>query len=350
MPYDNHCVGISFGGSTGRAFPTLGLALPGSKSRASDRLLDLLIGLRLAHFRVELDLEGPTWRAELQRAAATGLATATALELVVRSGRSASEGFDALAHELQLAQVGTARFVLVPFGESPRRALVDAARSALTPVAPRAELVHEAKRRIAGAGIARSIPSLPTRAVAREVAAAAQTGAGPFAASPVAAEALAHRGASPLGAAFAVSSLGALAAAGASSITYATRPGWGVIRRTRDGRLVVAPAYHVLADVGECDFAQLGRSESSDEDAAVVLCVHTVEGVRLFVANVTSRPRRVAVEPLGGRVQLIRLETPTLTEAVTAPERFRHRTVTRRPRGGVLTLDLGPYGVARIDA
>ena len=239
--------------------------------------------------------------------------------------------------------------MLVPFDTSPRRELVDEARSVLMPVAPRAELVLEAKRRVAGAGIARPIPSLPARGRGhiRELAAAA-SGGDAFAASPVAAAALAHRGPSPLGAAFAVSSLATLAAAGASSITYVARPGWGVMRCTRDGRYVVAPAYHVLADVGECDFAQVGRSESSDDDVAVA-CLYTVEGVRLLVANVTSRPRRVLVEPLAGPVRLLRLERPTPAEAVAAPERFRRRTVTRRPKGA-LALDLGPYGVARIDA
>ena len=84
MPYDKQEVRLSFGRSTGRPFPTLGLALPARAPRAGDRLLDLLIELRLAHFRVQLDLESSTWRASLLRAAATGLATATALELVVR--------------------------------------------------------------------------------------------------------------------------------------------------------------------------------------------------------------------------------------------------------------------------
>ena len=47
----------------------------------------MLLGLRLAHLRVRLELGSPSWRAALGHAAETGLATATSLELVLGVGR-----------------------------------------------------------------------------------------------------------------------------------------------------------------------------------------------------------------------------------------------------------------------
>jgi hypothetical protein len=141
-----------------------------------------------------------------------------------------------------------------------------------------------------------------------------------------------------------------LALARASSISFAAPTGWGVIRRRQDRREVVAPAYHVLADVAECEFGQVGELECSDGHAAAMVCIYTLDGVRVLVANVTKAPLRVVMRSLAGPARLLTLDAASLPAAVEEPERFRRRgTTTRRPRRGVLVLDLDPWSVARLD-
>ena len=317
----------------------------------------MLLGLRLAHLRVRLELGSPSWRAALRRAAEIGIATATSLELVLGVGRSESDLLETLAHELPLAQVGIARFIIEPEDGPSASTMVDQASLVLMPVAPKAELGVAAQLETAGGGIpVRSITSLPLRgwraALERERAQIVrEIGEDrPFAASPVVTSALAHRGPNPVGAAFAVSSLQMLARAGASSVSFAARTGWGVIRRRKDGRDVVTPAYHVLADVGDCRFGQVGLLECSNDEALAVVCIYTLDGVRLLLANVTKAPLRVVMESLSGPAQLLTLTAASLSAAVEEPERFRRRWMTtRRPRRGALTLDLDPWSVVRLD-
>ena len=318
---------------------------------------DLLLGLRLAHLRVRLELRSPSWRVALGHAAETGLATATSLELVLGPGTLESDGLEALAHELPLAQVGIARVIIEPEDGPSALTMVDQASLVLTPIAPKAELGVATRLETAGGGIpVRSIASLPLRgwraALERERAQIVREigDERPFAASPVVTTALAHRGPHPVGAALAVSSLEMLARAGASSVSFAAPTGWGVIRRRKDGHDVVTPAYHVLADVGDCQFGQVGLLDCSNDEALATACIYTLDGVRLLLANVTKGPLRVVVGSLAGPAQLLTLTAASLSAAVEEPERFRRRGMTtRRPRRGVLTLDLDPWSVVRLD-
>jgi hypothetical protein len=317
----------------------------------------MLLGLRLAHLRVRLELGSSTWRAALGHAAETGLATATSLELALGLGTSESGLLETLAHELPLAQVGIARIIIEPEDGPTALTMVDQASLVLTPAAPKAELGVPAQLETArGAVPVRSIASLPLRgwraALEREHTQIVRLIGDdrPFAASPVVTSALAHRGPNPVGAAFAVSSLEMLARAGASSVSFAAPTGWGVIRRRKDGHDVVSPAYHVLADIGDCQFGQVGLLECSNNEALAAACIYTLEGVRLLLANVTKAPLRVVVGTLAGPARLLTLTAASLSTAVEEPERFRRRGMaTRRPRRGVLTLDLDPWSVVRLD-
>ncbi len=316
----------------------------------------MLLGLRLTHLRVRLELGSPTWRAALRHAAEIGIATATSLELVLRIGRSGRELLETLAHELPLAQVGIARVIIEPEDGPSALTMVDQASLVLTPVAPKAELAVATQLETAGGAIpVQSIASLPLRggraALERERAQIARAIGDdrPFAASPVVTSALAHRGPNPVGAAFLVSSLEMLARAGAGSVSFAAPRGWGVIRRRKDGHEVVTPAYHVLADVGDCEFGQVGLLECSNDGALAVACIYTLDGVRLLVANLTKAALRVVVGSLAGPARLLTLTAASLPAAAEDPARFRRGTTTRRPRRGVLTLDLDPWSVVRLD-
>jgi hypothetical protein len=357
MTKAREAVEVSVGPSTGRPFPGLGLTFPDPVVRSRTPGSDLLLGLRLAHLRVRLELGSPTWRTVLGHAAETGLATATSLELVLGVGSSESDRLETLAHELPLAQVGIARVIIEPEDGPSALTSVDHASLVLTPVAPKAEFGVATQLETAGGGIpVRSIASLPLRgwraALERERAQIVREIGDDrtFVASPVVTSALAHRGPNPVGAAFAVSGLGMLARAGASSVSFAAPTGWGVIRRRKDGHDVVTPAYHVLADVGDCRFGQVGVLDCSNGEAMAVACIYTLDGVRLLLANVTKAPLRVVVGSLAGPAQLLTLTAASLSAAVEEPERFRRRGMTtRRPRRGVLTLDLDPWSVVRLD-
>jgi hypothetical protein len=318
--------------------------------------VDVLLGLRLAHLRVRLHLGSPTWRVVLGRAAETGLATATSLELVL-AGMFESERLETLAHELTLAQVGIARVIVEPEEGPSALTWLDRASLVLTPIAPKAEFGVATPLGTARRGIpVRSIASLSLRdgraALERERAQIVREMGKErsFAASPVVTSALAHRGPYPVGAAFAVSILETLARVGASSVSFAAPTGWGVIRRRKDGRDVVTPAYHVLADVGDCQFGQVGLLDCSNGQALAVACIYTLDGVRLLLANVTKAPVRVVVGSLGGPARLLALTAANVPAAVEEPERFRRRgATTRRPRRGFLTVDLDPWSVVRLD-
>jgi hypothetical protein len=317
----------------------------------------VLLGLRLAHLRARLELGSPSWRTVLGRAAETGIATATSLELVLGVGRFENDSLETLAHELALAQVGIARIIIQPEHGPSALTWCDHASLVLTPIAPKAEFGVATQPETVGGGVpVRSIGSLPLRggrvALEREHAQIVREigQERPFAASPVVTSALAHRGPHPVGAAFTVSTLEMLALAGASSVSFAAPTGWGVIRRRKDGHEVVTPAYHVLADVGDCQFGQVGLLDCSKEEALAAACIYTLEGVRLLLANVTKARLRVVVGSLTGPAQVLALTAASLSAAVEEPERFRRRGMTtRRPRRGVLTLDLDPWSVVRLD-
>jgi hypothetical protein len=354
MTRTEHVIEATVGASTGRSFPALGLTFPRRLQPLTERETDLLIGLRLAHFRVDLDLTSPRWRRTLIRAAGTGLETATALELAVRPGPAVRAGLDELAQELTLAQVGIARLILDPADGTSGRALADEARSALRSAAPKAEFVLASHSPVTGAGEALGFGQLRAHgwasALRREAFMKTQSeDARELVASPVFAPPIARLGRTAAGAVSTVSSLSALARAGATSITYEAPAGWGVIQSRKAGRLVVTDTYHVLADLGECDFKQLGHSDCS-KDNAVVLCIYSVDGVRVIAANLTRRARRLRIGPFVGTTRLLTLDAETLAEATNDPDRFRRRAVTRRSTQGTLTIDLGPYAIARIDA
>lgn len=315
---------------------------------------DLLIGLRLGHFRVDLDLEQGDWTKKLHAAARAGIATATHLELGLRLGRSGSAELDAFDTAARVGQAGIARFILQSSGVAGIEVL-GVARQLLTRLAPKATFaVVGPPTTLAGPGI-ETVRSYAWDAERRwTTALEEQTASRPdghtFVASPVMAPALGHRGTRPAGAAFALASVASLATRGATSITYAVQPGWGVVRRIRAAP-AVTPAYHVLADLGEFEFGQIGEVTSTAPDRVSALCAYTVEGVTVLVANTTHRPQRVLVElPTGRAVRVRLLDAASSRRAMEDPDAFRRTALTRRSRSGRFRIDLDAFAVARFDA
>jgi hypothetical protein len=113
----------------------------------------------------------------------------------------------------------------------------------------------------------------------------------------------------------------------------------------------VYPMWHVFASVAERRDARVTDARSSQPLRAVALALDSDDGVRVVVANVTPRADRVLVRGLPpGDGRLLVLDATTVERAMRDPLGFRvdGRPVTVEEPG--ITLELGPYAVATIDA
>jgi hypothetical protein len=144
------------------------------------------------------------------------------------------------------------------------------------------------------------------------------------------------------------------------AVTYYETTGWrGVIQGdeapaaperfpARAG--MVFPMYHVFADLAEWKDGRVVRSQSSNPLAVETLAIQNDGTLHLLIANLTPRPRSVAIDvPAGRKVALRRLNADTVEEAATNPERFRSHRQTLEA-DGTSTLKLAPFEVARLDA
>ncbi len=187
---------------------------------------------------------------------------------------------------------------------------------------------------------------------------------GPYPAGPAAdgdlPPAVDVRQVSLLGAAWTVGELGALAAAGAASVTWYETTGWRGVMETDIGSSMpdrfpsvpgqVFPMWHVFADVAEWRRGQLRQVTLTDPLRVVGLAVDTGAGTGLLVANVTPVAQRVRITGLEGDSVAVRtLDDASAVWALTDPQAFRASAGAPVPvRDGVAWLALGPYAVARI--
>jgi len=164
-----------------------------------------------------------------------------------------------------------------------------------------------------------------------------------------------------VGAAWTLGSIASLVEGGTHSATYYELFGSsGVMENESESGSRVAPAYHVLADVGELAngrYVQVGATNRRDE--AAVLFLHKREKRRLMVANLTPTTQEFEVDFPARRIMLKILDETTLERAMTEPEAYRAEAgqslrgktgtdwrgfETRRVR-----ITLRPYGIARLD-
>jgi hypothetical protein len=349
MPYDTQAIEVTVGPSTGLALPAVGLATSRWTRSLDGSVLELLIGLRPDHLGVELHLAGDAWPDVLARAAAVGLETATRLEVVLTVGPATTEQLEAFDRALRLAQVGVERFIVRTDGFRSAGDVLAEVRPALAVLAPRAAfgVFHGAADAASSTVVfdwttRRSWSGQLERVVARELAERQPV------TCFVSSRALGRVGRYPAGAVFALASFTTLARRGASAITYDAGTRDGILRTTSRAPFV-APSYHVLADLGECDFGQIGESTCADDASLAVLCAYTADGVRLLIANKTPSPRRATVGQLGRSVRARVLDDTSMRHAVEQPVAFRRDGSTRRTRGGRLDLELRPFAVVVVD-
>jgi hypothetical protein len=112
------------------------------------------------------------------------------------------------------------------------------------------------------------------------------------------------------------------------------------------------PALHVLADLGERRDDELVEIVSSDPLAVSAVALRGDGGLRVLVANHGSTSRAVRIAGLragGARVRM--LDETSAQLAMDDPHGFRALVdVAHEAGAGELSLELGPYAVARIEA
>ena len=142
------------------------------------------------------------------------------------------------------------------------------------------------------------------------------------------------------GAAWALATLGELAASGADSVTaFATVGAAGLVSTSGE----VTPVYHVIVDFCACAGASVLPLDLDEGRFAIRLGARGLD--TLLIANLSRLPRRIAW-PAGFQAQTIRLlDAESVGRAMRSPEEFRAQ-VTRAPEDG---LTLAPFATARVD-
>jgi hypothetical protein len=372
--------------------PAIGLGMASDGGRLDAREAELIAALRPAHLRVDLDLAGDGWRAELERAAEAARQTNAALELVVFLGEDALDALaDALPDDVEIARVlvfhhdekvtgarwvraarerlrSGARFAGGTDGwfadlnrDRPELEGLDAVAYSITPTVHADDDVSLLETPPAQGDTVRSARAF---ADGREIVVSPVTirpRSWPFgdAADPRGLPfQVDQRQCALAGAAWTAAGAKHLAEAGAGSVTYFETAGWrGVLERpegppdperfaSRPG--AAFPLYHVLSDLGEWrDGGEVVPAVSSQPLAVEALAVRKGGRMHLLVANLTPSPRRCVIEGLPGeRVSTRTLDEESFLRAGDDPLAFR----AERNDGASPELELGPYAVVRVDA
>lgn len=117
----------------------------------------------------------------------------------------------------------------------------------------------------------------------------------------------------------------------------------------RDGRPI--PAYHVLYDLQEFADGELVIGIGTARRAAGFALVLD-EDFRAIVANLTPMPLRLSMVAAGDAPHFVKvLDGQSVERAITEPTAWRAEAGEAvEPSEGIIEFELGPYGVARIDA
>lgn len=394
-----------------RSLPALGLGSASHGEPLSARELGWLRGLRLAHLRVDIDLDDPSHEAALRRAAVDAAALGVALEVALFVADPPAIGLDALARLIAELKPLVARW-LVFRRDAPATdgEWVRAVRRTLAPLTPGAAfgggtdayfaqlnrnrppiealdlVAYSANPQVHAADDA-SLAETPPAIAATLASARAFCGDLPIIVSPLTLRPRANpdatgpepppppgalppqvdpRQASLLGAAWTVAALAYLAEGGAASATLFETTGWRGVMETDEGSALpdrfpshpgmLFPVYHVLADVGERAGEETAvlRVISSDPIAVEGLALRRGDRTRLLLANLSAEPRRVLVRIDGTTIRtgaIRMLDERSFGRAAHEGEAFRGAAPLQLEPGadGALTLDLLPHAVATAD-
>lgn len=399
--------------SKSRKVASIGLGVASHGQPLTDRELDRLDRLRLAHLRVDLQLSQTNWRAVLERAASETNSLGIGLEVALflsdeaklelsqllaaldDMARSSTEPkivrwlvFHAEQDSTEERWVAIARQSLATYDNSipvgsgtnlyftqlnrghPPLSVVDTVCYSINPQAHAFDLCSLVET-LEAQGI--------TVENARRLAGRSPLAVTPITLRPrfnpklkadpkVAPEKLPHsvdpRQASLFGAAWTLGSLKYLNESGVESLTYYETTGWRGVVETEAGSPLpekfrslpgtVFPLYHVLADFGDFADGRILPCRSCDP-LRVEAMVLTREGLqekttRMMLGNMTDEPQKVVVEVPAPRAELKMLDETNVLEAIETCETFRDKKgQIIEVTNGKIDLELLPFAVARLD-
>lgn len=397
-------VAVTIGTGSAGKLPALGLGLASHGQPLGERELARLRALHLAHLRVDLALDEVDWPATLRRAAGEARSLGAALECALSLSDNAEEELRALVAALREVEPPVARWLIFHRGEKVTgERWVALARHQLAPAAPGVPVgggtnayftelnrqrpdptaldlicysinpqVHafdDTSLLETCAGQTATIASARAFCAERPLSitpitlrprfnpnATGTEGDGVGGAPPFAVDA---RQMALFGAAWTVASLRALASGDVASTTYYETTGPRGVMETGAGSPWpdfpslpggVFPLYHVLADAGEFAGGDLLPVTTSDPLGAGALALRRDGRTAILLANLRPEPQRVAVHLTARRVRIRRLDETNAETAMRSPEGYRADDgETLIVESGMLTLDLLPYAVARLD-
>ncbi|NLG51490.1 MAG: hypothetical protein GX552_15410 [Chloroflexi bacterium] len=396
---------LALSGEPPRPMPRLGLGMASDGAPRTARELERLQTLRLSHLRVDLDLSAPDVAGRLREATRQVRALGTRLQAALFLSQDAERELDSLRQLLADVQPPVCAWLVFAHGEEvtggqwlrlarrylrdaeptaqfvggtnayftqlnrqrPAVADLDAVAYSLNPqvhafdnyslvenLAGQAATVESARRFVEGR------PLIVSPVTLRPRFNPAATGPEPEPAPGELPTQVDTRQMSLFGACWTLGSLKYLGESGAYSATYYETIGWrGVMEREAGSPLpdrfpsipgAVFPLYHVLADVGEFRDGQILPSACSDPLTVEGLVLQQGERRRVLLANLTPMPQRVMVRDLPAVVRVRMLDDTNAQQAMCAPAVYRAWAGNvAQPVDGVLTLDLRPYAVARLD-
>lgn len=398
---------VTTAGKSPVALPRIGVGMASHGQGLTDRELDRLKALNLAHLRADVRLSEPGWQGVLHLASDQAKALGAKLEAALFLSDDAETELRALAGELERLRPAVAAWLVfhvrekstteqwvrlarrrlsgydarVPFAsgtnayftelnrERPPAQALDQVCYSINPqvhafdnsslvetLAAQAETVASARQFVGELPVAVTPVTLRPRFNPNAAGPAPEPGPGELP------EPVDVRQMSLFGAGWTLGSLRYLSESGVASVTFYETTGWRGVMETEAGSPVperfrsirggVFPLYHVLADAGEFAGGEVIPAVSSDILAVDGLMLRQDGKARVLLANLSPERRRgrINLAGLAGTVFVKVLDETNAEQAMREPEAFRSQPALRTEAGGgSIEFDLRPYAVARLD-
>jgi hypothetical protein len=406
-PASSKALHFSFNREAGKPLPALGLAVNTEVPELDSGQIGLLRLLNLDHLRVDLDLARAAWRPILDRAAREAGQLAVPLEAAIILPGSGTPQLRLLADYIAARKPEVRRWLVFNRVEKSTSShsirLVRDILAALFPQTPLvsgtnaffAELNRKRPEPGVGDGICYSISpqvhAFDNDTLVENLAAQGDTvesarhfaGGLPIYVSPVTLRprfnpdatgpepepvpgdlppTVDARQMSLFGAAWTIGSLKYLAEAAATGITYYETCGWRGVMEAPCGSPLpdrfpsipggVFPLFHVLADAAEFKGGEVLPSQSTAPLLMEGLVMRRAGRLCILLANMGCERRLVSVAT-GDRVREVRirlLDENSAEQAMRDPRLFRSESAGPiQVTGGCVSVDLGPYTLARLD-
>lgn len=399
---------LKFGAPSGpqNRIPLLGLGVASHGQPLTEREIERLRVLNLAHLRVDLQLDRPEFATALRQATVEAATLGAKLEIALHLTDQAETELNTLRQQLAEIDPPVARWLIFHKHEKTTSAKwVEMARAALTgyddeaPIGAGTNVYFTELNRsrppiealdLVAWSINPQVHAFDNSSLVETLSAQATTaesarhfcGDRPLVISPITLQPRFNPNAtgptpdpppdelppevdvrqmSLFGAGWTLGSIKYLAECGeVESITYYETTGWRGVMETAAGSPLpdkfqslpggVFPLYHVLADVGEFAGGKVIPATSSDPLSVDGLVLQQDGRTRFLVANLSGNRQTVLLSGLSERVQTRILDESNSETAMREPEAYRTNAVAViATSDGELKLELRPFAVATID-